>query len=252
MQTFFSVKKVYFLGTCLADMIYPDTGLAGMRLLEREGVEVIFPLEQSCCGQPAYNAGYRKEAMAVARAQLKAFPDPDCPVVVPSGSCAAMMRVQYPKLFEHESDAHEMRQLASRVYELGDFLLNTLQVRYQDYGAPLKVTWHSSCHSSRDIDVARHAKSLLRQLENVELAELENEDECCGFGGIFTVRHPELSAAMAYDKVEAIRNSQAERVLVGECGCMLNIAGVMDKLHIPVKCQHYAEFLLERIGGENV
>lgn len=252
MQTSFSIKKVYFFGTCLVDMIYPGTGISGMRLLEREGVEVIFPLEQSCCGQPAYNAGYRRDAMSVARAQLKAFPDPDCPIIVPSGSCAAMMRVQYPKLFEHEPDAYEMRQLASRVHELGDFLLNFLKVRYRDQGEPLKVTWHSSCHSVRDLDVARYAKSLLRQLENVELVGLENEEECCGFGGIFAIRHPELSAAMAYDKVEHIRDTQAERVIVGECGCMLNISGVMDKLRVPVQCQHYADFLWERIGGDNV
>ena len=252
MQMSFPVKKAYFLGTCLADMIYPETGLAGMRLLEREGVETIFPLEQSCCGWPAYNAGYRREAMAVARAQLKAFPDPDCPIVAPSASCAAMMRIQYPKLFEHEPDVHEMLQLASRVYELGDFLLNILRVRYQDQGEPIRVTWHSSCHALRDLDVARHAKALLRQLENVELVDLEGEEECCGFGGIFSIRQPELSAAMAYDKVEAIRNAQAARVIVGECGCMLNIAGVMEKLRVPIACQHFADFIWERIGGENV
>lgn len=251
MQMSASIKKVYFFGTCLTNMVYPGTGLAGMRLLEREGVETLFPLEQSCCGWPAYNSGYRKEAMAVARNQLRAFPDPDCPIVVPSASCAAMMRVRYPKLFEHEPDVHDMLQLSSRVYELGEFLLNILRVQYQDQGEPLRVTWHSSCHALRDLNVARHAKALLRQLKNVEIVDLENEEDCCGFGGIFSVRHPELSAAMAYDKVEAICNTQAARVIVGECGCMLNISGVMDKLHVPIMCQHFADFLLERIGGGN-
>jgi L-lactate dehydrogenase complex protein LldE len=221
---------VYFFGTCLVDLFYPEAGLAGIRLLEREGVRVIYPQAQTCCGQPAFNSGYDAEARAVARAQMALFPG-DLPIVIPSGSCAAMMRHHYPSDF------------ASRVHELTEFLVNVVGVQLRDRGEPVKVAWHASCHAVRDMGVADEPKLLLRQLANVELFELSRERECCGFGGTFAVRYPEISAAMATDKADDAAATGARELLSGDCGCLMNIAGALGP---GMRARHVAEFLWER------
>ena len=241
-------ERVYYFGTCLADMLYPEAGLAGIRLIEREGVPVIYPQAQSCCGQPAYNTGYFKEARAVARQQLQIF-SADIPVVVPSGSCAGMLKFHYPKLFEDRPEYAAVQAFAGRIYELSEFLTRVLDVRLTDRGEPIQVTWHSSCHARREMQVTEDAKALIRQLEHVELVELDREHECCGFGGTFAVKHPQISAAMARDKVADIRATGAVRMITGDCGCLMNITGVMSREKIPIPGQHLAEFLWERING---
>ncbi|ABB38639.2 protein of unknown function DUF224 cysteine-rich region domain protein [Oleidesulfovibrio alaskensis G20] len=243
------LDTVYYFGTCLVDMAYPDAGMAGIKLLQQQGVQVIFPQEQSCCGQPAYNSGFPREAMAVALKQVQAFSARDCPVVVPSGSCAGMMKTHYPELFAGHPDYYDIKAFSDRIYELGDFLLNALGARYKDKGEPVKVTWHSSCHARTEMRVTEHAKALLRQLDNVELVELEHEHECCGFGGTFSIKQPELSGAMVQDKINDIVATGASRVITGDCGCMMNIAGAMEKQGIGVRAQHLAEFIWERIHG---
>jgi len=242
-------EKVYYFGTCLADMFYPEAGLAGIKLIQQQGVQVIFPARQTCCGQPAYNSGFPAEARAVAGKQVELFYK-DYPVVVPSGSCAGMMRHHYPKLFENDPAIDRVKKFSERIFELAEFLVNVLKIKLEDRGQPVKVTWHSSCHAMREMKVTEDSKALIRQLKNVELIELENEYECCGFGGTFAVKQPQLSGVMVNDKVEYIRQTGAARVLSGDCGCLMNISGAMDYQEIPITGQHLAEFIWERINGE--
>lgn len=241
-------EKVYFFGTCLADLFYPEAGMAGIKLIQQQGVRVIFPSQQSCCGQPAYNSGFPAEARAVARKQMDVFYK-DCPIIVPSGSCAGMMKHHYPKLFANDPYLAGVRAFSDRIYELTEFLVNVLKIELEDQGEPIKVTWHSSCHAMREMRIIDDSKSLIRQLKNVELVDLENEYECCGFGGTFAVKQPELSGVMVNDKVDYIQQSGATRVLSGDCGCLLNISGALDYRKIPIAGQHLAEFIWERING---
>jgi L-lactate dehydrogenase complex protein LldE len=241
-------ETVYFFGTCLVDMVYPDAGMAAIRLLQREGLRVVYPRAQSCCGQPAYNSGFPDEARAVARKQLRLFPN-DHPIVVPSGSCAGMMHRHYPALFAEDPDRALAEELAGRVFELTEFLVHVLDIRLEDRGAPVTVTWHSSCHALREMGVIQDSKSLIRQLKNVTLLELENEHECCGFGGTFAVKQPEISAAMVADKAADIRQTGAATVLGGDCGCLMNITGALQHQRVPVTGQHIAQFIWERIHG---
>ena len=239
---------VYYFGTCLMDMFYPEAGMAGIRLIEREGVRVIFPREQTCCGQPAYNSGFPKEAQKVALKQIQVFAK-DYPIVVPSGSCAGMMKHHYPLLFEGDQRLNSIRQFSNRIVELSEFLVRTLNIQLVDRGAPIRVTWHSSCHALREMHVIEDSKSLIRQLQNVQLIELQKEYECCGFGGTFAVKQPDLSGAMVSDKVADIQQTGATRVLTGDCGCLMNISGAMEYQKIPIKGQHLAEFIWERINA---
>lgn len=242
-------EKVYYFGTCLADMFFPEAGLAGIKLIQREGVNVIFPPQQTCCGQPAYNSGFPAEARAVARKQIDLFYK-DYPIVIPSGSCAGMMRHHYPKLFANDPAIDTVQNFSARIFELSEFLVNALKIKLEDRGEPIKVTWHSSCHAMREMKVTEYSKALIRQLKNVELVDLENEYECCGFGGTFAVKQPQLSGVMVNDKVDYIRQTGAARVLSGDCGCLMNITGAMDYRSIPIRGQHLAEFIWERINGK--
>jgi L-lactate dehydrogenase complex protein LldE len=241
-------RKVYLFGTCVIDAVYPQTGLAAIRLLEREGITVVFPPGQSCCGQPAFNSGFPDEALKVARRQLRTF-HRDYPIVVPSGSCAGMMKHHYTELFAGDRDQERARRFSDRVFELGQFLTDILNIHLIDCGDPLKVTWHSSCHAMREMGVVAESKALLNQLTHVELAELRREHECCGFGGTFSVKHPLISEAMVRDKIDDIVQTGARRVISGDCGCLLHIRGAMDQCGLNIRTQHLAEFLWERTHG---
>lgn len=238
-------EKVYFFGTCLIDLCFPQAGMAGMQLLQREGIEVVYPQGQSCCGQPAYNSGFPDEARKVARQQLKAFPK-DYPIIIPSGSCGGMLKHHYPKLFADQSEAAEAQRFAERVFELNEFLVKVLDLQLEDKGLPIKVTWHSSCSALREMKVIEYSKSLLRQLKNVELIELQRERECCGFGGSFSVKQADISSAMVADKVADIEQTGAALLLGGDCGCLMNIGGAMKWRNSAIPVKHLAEFLLER------
>jgi len=240
--------RVYFFGTCLIDMVYPEAGMAAIRLIQREGVEVIFPSEQSCCGQPAYNSGFPDEARRVAEKQMEIFQEP-YPIVVPSGSCAGMMRHHYPRLFDNGASRSRVEAFSERIFELTEFLVHVLNIKLEDRGEPVTVTWHSSCHAAREMGVIEESKSLIRQLKRVTLVELENEDQCCGFGGTFAVKQPEISEAMVEDKIDDIQKTGAAQVLSGDCGCLMNITGAMEHRKIPISGLHLAEFIWERING---
>jgi L-lactate dehydrogenase complex protein LldE len=239
------VKEVYFYATCLVDLFYPEAGMAGMALLEEAGVRVIFPRGQSCCGQPAFNCGYWEEARAVARGQLALFPR-ELPVILPSGSCAGMMKANYPELFHGQPEEAAAKALAGRVFELTQYLVDVLDLKLEDLGEPVKVTVHSSCHAMREQGVLDQPKSLLRQLRNVELVPLAREQECCGFGGTFAVRQEALASAMACDKAQDARATGAALVLSTDGGCLLNIGGTLERQGPGPGTAHIAQFLWER------
>jgi L-lactate dehydrogenase complex protein LldE len=238
-------RSVYFFGTCVVDLFFPEAGLAGIELLRREGVEVVFPRGQTCCGQPAFNCGHEAEARTVARAQIALFPR-DLPVVVPSGSCAGMMKSHYPDLFRGEPDEAAASAFAGRVVELTQYLVNVLGVKLTDRGEPVTVTWHSSCHGLREVGLDAEPKALLAQLGNVRLAPLERERECCGFGGTFSVRYSDISAAMVQDKAADVSRSGAALVLSADAACLLNIGGALAKSGAAARPMHLASFVWER------
>jgi L-lactate dehydrogenase complex protein LldE len=232
-------------GTCLIDLVYPEAGLAAMRLISREGVGVHFPQDQTCCGQPAYNAGFRAHAHRIARQQLDVL-DGDDPVVVPSASCAGMLREHYPRLFEGTPEQARAEQLAARVVELCDFLDRVLGVRLVDHGPPVTVALHQSCSARREVAVAPAAAALLAQLAEVTVVEPDHAHECCGFGGTFAVKEPEISAAMAADKANALAATGAELLISQDCGCVMNLEGTARKVGLGFEARHIAEFLWQR------
>lgn len=238
-------EKAYFFGTCLVDLLYPEAGMAGMQLIKREGVKVIFPQDQTCCGQPAWNSGYREQTPAVVRTQMACFPK-DYPIVVPSGSCAGMMRHHYPEVFKGTAEYEAVKAFASRVYELTEFLVHVLKIEMTDLGNATKVALHTSCTARREMGVADEHEALLKQLGNVELVEQVRKEECCGFGGTFAIKHPEISAAMVADKALAITETGAEKLVSGDCGCLMNISGHMEHTKQGPKGQHIASFIWER------
>lgn len=243
-----SCKDVYFFCTCLVDLFVPEAGLDAVSLLERAGVRVHFPEAQTCCGQPAYTSGQPDEARAVARQQLGLFPEP-WPIVIPSGSCAGMIRHHYHTLFADTRDADQAEALSRRVWELSEFLVEVLKIELVDTGAPINVALHTSCSARRETGALAATRKLLGQLDQVTLKIQDHESECCGFGGMFSVRHPEISGGIVRDKVAAIRTCGADALVTGDCGCMLNITGHAKKIGCAVSGQHLASFLLERTGG---
>lgn len=237
--------RVLFFGTCLVDLSSPEAGLAAIRLIQQAGVQVRFPQGQTCCGQPAYNSGYRDEARRVARQQIEALQGSE-PVVVPSASCAGMMRNHYPRLFAGTPDAERAKSLADRVVELCDFLDRVLRIELEDKGPPLRVALHQSCSARRELGVADSATALLRRLQNVTVVEPDHAEECCGFGGTFAIKEPEISAAMAADKATSVAATGAAVLVSQDCGCLMNIGGTGEKAGMAVKTMHIAELLWER------
>ena len=247
---------VYFFATCLVDQFAPEAGLDAIRLLEREGLTVHFPPDQTCCGQPAYSSGYLDQARVVARAQLDIFPEP-WPIVVPSGSCAGMMRHHYPELFaEDPATLVQATALAERVYELTDFLANVIGFQRADQGTACTVVLHTSCHARREMGSHLSSRALLDSLSQVKVVTQAREDECCGFGGTFALKHPTISAAMVGDKLAALRDTGASRVVSADCGCLMNILGHAahrdrkeGNISPSMPGEHIASFLLRRTAA---
>ena len=236
------MMKVSLLVTCLGDALFPDVGAATVRLLRRLGVAVDFPAAQTCCGQPHFNSGYSDEARELARHTIRTFSGSE-KVVVPSGSCAAMVKLEYPELF-HDDPAWRRRaeDLARRTHELSDFLVNVLGV--EDVGARFvgRATYHMACHL-RGLGLLTEPERLLRRVRDLEYVPLERADECCGFGGSFSVRYPEISAAMVRDKAAFIEKTGVDVVVATDAGCLMNIAGCLRRRGSAVRALHLAEVL---------
>jgi L-lactate dehydrogenase complex protein LldE len=234
--------KVSLFVTCLADTFFPAIGVATVRLLRRLGVEVDFPPAQTCCGQPHFNSGYHDQARDMARHTIRTFDNGQL-VVAPSGSCGAMVKLEYPELFHGDRVWHAKAQdLAERTRELADFLVNVLKV--EDVGARFdgKVTYHMACHL-RGLGVITEPERLLRNVKGLQYVPLERSDECCGFGGSFSVRFPEISGAMVGDKAAFIEQTGADAVVATDAGCLMNIAGCLRRRGSRVRALHLAEVL---------
>lgn len=234
--------KVSLMVTCLGDALFPDVGVATVKLLRRLGVEVDFPAAQTCCGQPHFNSGYHQDARDLARHTIQAFARSPL-VVTPSGSCAAMVKIEYPELFADDMVWHgRAEDLAHRTHELSDFLVNVL--RREDVGAryPIRAAYHMACHL-RGLGITREPETLLRKVRDLELVPLERFDECCGFGGSFAVRYPGISGSMVQDKANHIARSGAEALIATDAGCLMNIGGCLHRRSEPVRILHLAEVL---------
>ncbi len=248
---------VYFFATCVVDQFFPGAGLDAITLLQNQGIRVHFPEEQTCCGQPAYTSGFPDEARKVAALQLTLFPN-DWPVVVPSGSCAGMMKHHYPPLFANDPQRKaQAEKLSGRIYELTQFLVEVLNFKPEDCGSDCTVVLHTSCSARREMGVHVTGKKLLGGLANVKVAQQDHEAECCGFGGTFSVKQPEISAAMVEDKLNSLKATGAERVVSADCGCLMNILGHAawkdqqeGRTTPSLPGEHIASFLLRRTQKE--
>jgi L-lactate dehydrogenase complex protein LldE len=242
--------RVALFITCLADQFYPAVGVAAVKVLRGLGVEVSFDPAQTCCGQPAFNTGFREEARAVAAKTLDLFSASGAAdyVVCPSGSCTSMLRVFYRELFEHDPvRLRQAQQLAGRVFEFSEFLVKVLGV--DDVGAsfPHRLAYHDSCHLLRELGVSEEPRRLLRSVRGAQLVELQDHRLCCGFGGTFSVKFPEVSVAMGEDKLKAAAAAGAEYLVANDSGCLMHLAGLIHRQGLALKTLHVAEVLATRV-----
>jgi L-lactate dehydrogenase complex protein LldE len=235
--------RVALLVTCLVDLFRPSVGFAAVALLEQAGCTVEVPRAQTCCGQPAYNSGDRGDAKAIARQVIAAFAGYDY-VVAPSGSCAGMVRVHYPELFADEPAMREAaEELAARTHELVAFLVDVRGMTGVAARWERNATYHDGCSGLRELGVKTQPRRLLASVEGLRLTELPGAEVCCGFGGTFCVKYPEISDKMVGDKAAEIAATGADLVLAGDLGCLLNIAGKLSRLGIRVEARHITEIL---------
>ena len=237
--------RVALFLTCFNDTVFPETGKAVVRLLERLGQDVDFPLAQTCCGQMHVNTGYQREAAPLVRRFVQVF-QPYHAVVSPSGSCVGSVRHQHEMVARHAGDeelAAAVRELTPRVYELSEFLVDVLGVT--DVGAyyPHRVSYHPTCHSLRVLRVGDRPLRLLRAVRGIELVPLPQPEQCCGFGGTFAVKNAEVSTAMLADKVRAVLDTGAEVLTAGDNSCLMHIGGGLRRLRSGVRTVHLAEIL---------
>ena len=238
------MAKAQLFLTCLGDQFYTSTLQNMTRILERLGVELIFPPEQTCCGQPLFNNGFEDQTRPVALNFLRAFGKSDAPIVGPSGSCVSMIKHHYAELFKESTPEHDLAaDIASRTYEFTEYLVDVLKVI--DVGAVYshKVTYHATCHYLRELGRKTEAKALLNEVKGLELVPLKEEETCCGFGGSFTVTFPEVSRSMMENKVNDIMACGADTVVMCEPGCLMNIAGGLHKAGSKVRAMHIIDLL---------
>jgi L-lactate dehydrogenase complex protein LldE len=230
--------------TCIVDTLYPEVGESVVRVLRRAGVRVEFPGQQTCCGQPAFNAGLRSEARRMAEYNLRILEATSGPVILPSGSCTAMIRHGYLELFDGDSTwLDKAKALAERTYEFSEFLVDVLAI--EDFQARFdgKLTYHASCHLLRDLGVRRQPHELLSAVRNAEIIELPHNDECCGFGGLFSIEHPHISSAMLARKLANIQTTGADLVVSCDAGCITNINGGLHRQGKLPLAVHLAQIL---------
>ena len=235
--------------TCLVDLYRPSVGFAAIELLESAGCKVEVPTGQTCCGQPGYNSGDTETAQAIARQVIEMF-EPYDYVVVPSGSCAGMLRAHYPSLFDTDASWRaRANRLAERVHELTAFLVDIMALTPNPPPHPARATYHDACSGLRELGIDTQPRTLLAHVPGLEVAELTEREVCCGFGGTFCVKYPDISGRMVSNKVADIAATQADIVLAGDLGCLLNIAGRLRRERIPIKARHIAEVLAGMTEG---
>lgn len=238
--------------TCYNDTLFPETGKSVVRVLERLGHQVEFRTEQTCCGQMHWNTGYLKEAIPILRHFVDIYRDAEA-IVVPSSSCVSMMRDHYEKAAQSVDDAQllaDVQALLPRIYEFTEFLVKKLRV--EDVGAtyPHKVTLHRSCHSERSLHLGEIPVRLLKQVQGLQLLNIENPQECCGFGGTFSIKNADVSSAMLADKARAVLNTGAEVCTAVDNSCLMHIFGSLHRQRTFVRTAHIAEILASTSGGK--
>jgi L-lactate dehydrogenase complex protein LldE len=234
--------RVGLLVTCLADLFRPEVGFAAVKLLEQADCEVEVP-PQSCCGQPAYNAGDAKDAAALARQVIASFEAFDF-VVVPSGSCGGMVKVHYPRLLKDDTIWEpRAKALAAKTHELFSFLVNVRGMKSVAAACTADAAYHDSCSSLREMNVAREPRLLLKSVIGLRVSDLAEKETCCGFGGFFSVKYPEISARMADDKIADAKATGAQMILAGDLGCLLHLAGRLSRKGDCLRVRHAAEVL---------
>lgn len=246
-MTSHQTPRVALFVTCLADMFRPQIGFAAVKLLGQAGCEVEVPV-QTCCGQPAYNGGDAKDAAALAKNVLAAFESYDY-VVVPSGSCAGMIKVHYPRLLKDDAAwSARADALAAKTHELFSFLVHVRGLNSVTAECPARAVYHDSCSSLREMDVSAEPRALLSQVKGLHLQELAEGVTCCGFGGFFSVKYPEISAKMADDKIADAHAQGVELILGGDLGCLLHLQGRLSRKGDRIAVRHAAEVLAGMTG----
>lgn len=251
-------QRVALFVTCMVDMLYPNIGMAAVELLERHGVEVIFPEEQTCCGQPAFNAGYRDEARVLAERYIDIF-EPllssgqvDA-IVAPSGSCTTMTTHFYAALYGENTPsprAKQIQRLAAGTFELTEFLVDVLGLEALGAQLDAKITYHACCHLLRELGVDDQPKTLLNAVEDAEIVPLVGAEECCGFGGLFAIKNAGISTAMGQRKTRNIADSDADIVALCDVSCMTHINGLLARQSQRCRAIHIAEILNNQIDVE--
>jgi L-lactate dehydrogenase complex protein LldE len=236
--------RVGLFVTCLVDLMRPNIGFSALKLLEESGCEVVVPMEQTCCGQPGYNSGDRKGAQALARKLLREFKDCDY-VVLPSGSCSGMIKAHYPELLsEHPELRAEVEWLVARTWELTDFLVSVLKLEAVPGRFAGTITYHDACSGLREMGVKTQPRQLLDAVPGLTLKEMAMPEQCCGFGGTFSVKYGDISARICDQKCDDIQATQADAVVLGDLGCMLNVEGRLRRRgDLRTRVLHVAEVL---------
>lgn len=236
-------KRVTLFVQCLVDGLYPEVGEAMVALFDRLGIKTHCPLDQTCCGQPAFNAGHSNAARRAARRFIALFEEADH-IVCPSGSCVAMVKNHYPDLFASDSRWLDRAvNVGQKTFELSQFLVDVLNI--EDVGARYRgqVTYHDSCHLLRGLGIAEQPRRLIRHIKEAQLVEMKDSDRCCGFGGTFSVKYPDISTAMVDQKISHILASGADTVTGCDISCLMNIQGRLSRIGSPVKTLHIAQLL---------
>ena len=236
--------RVSLFITCLIDQLCPNVGASAVEVLRRAGCEVVFDERQTCCGQPAFNTGYRREAQKFARRFIEIFEETDAEAIVsPSGSCTAMVK-HFSELFPDDANWRERAEkIATKTHEFGGFLVNVLKI--ENVGATFRgrVTWHDACHGLRELNLRDEPRQLLKNVGGAEFVEMPNADVCCGFGGTFSVKYPEISVAILDNKIAAIEKSGVRAVVSADSTCLMQIGRRLSRLTSTVKTMHLAEIL---------
>jgi L-lactate dehydrogenase complex protein LldE len=242
--------RVALMVTCVNDAMFPETGKAVVRVLRDLGVEVDFPEQQTCCGQPMVNTGYLDEAVPAVRRYVEAFAGYDA-IVTPSGSCAGSARHQHALVARRSGDAGLQRaveEVAPQAYELSEFLVDVLGVTDVGASFPHRVTYHPTCHSLRMLAVGDRPIRLLRAVRGLELVDLPDAEQCCGFGGTFALKNADTSVAMGSDKARRVRDTHAEVLVAGDNSCLMHIGGLLSRQRAGTRVMHLAEVLAAREG----
>ena len=236
--------RVSLFITCLVDQLWPAVGMSAVEVLRRAGCEVVFDERQTCCGQPAFNTGYRSEARRLAQRFIELFEETGSDAIVsPSGSCTAMVHHFHELFPDNERWRRRAESVAKRTHEFSSFLVDTLGIEDVGAGFRGRVTWHDACHGLRDLNLHSEPRRLIRNVRGAEFVELPNADSCCGFGGTFSVKYPEISVAILDNKIEAIEKAGVRAVVSGDASCLMQIGGRLTRKKSAVRAMHLTELL---------